>query len=110
MNLNSFYFTALGASRGRGKNDFSLSVFHCRCTATDGKASTRLDKEAFVSACTRLLGDGPRKVVIKLMRDKVRAKKPVAEGEGGAREFWAARTFWLLCFQLCNVLRLVCEM
>ena len=41
-------------------------------TSTDGdQACARLSKDAFVSACKRLLGDGPWKVVIKLMNDKV---------------------------------------
>jgi hypothetical protein len=37
----------------------------------DGTTSMQLGKDAFVSACKQLLGNGPRKVVIKLMKDKV---------------------------------------
>ena len=45
-------------------------------TSTDGdQACTRLSKDEFVSACKRLLGDGPRKVVIKLMRDEVQWRR-----------------------------------
>ena len=41
-------------------------------TSTDGgTAIIHLRKDAFVSVCKKLLGDGPRQVVIKLMKDKV---------------------------------------
>ena len=44
---------------------------HRSATSTDGTATIQLGKDAFVSACKQLLGDGPRKVVIKLMKDEV---------------------------------------
>jgi hypothetical protein len=44
---------------------------HRSAASTDGTATIKLGKDAFVSACKQLLGDGPRKVVIKLMKDKV---------------------------------------
>ena len=40
-------------------------------SAGGDQAYTPLSKDEFVSACKRLLGDRPRKVVIKLMKDKV---------------------------------------
>ena len=56
---------------------------HRSATSTDGTATIQLGKDAFVSACKHLLGDGPRKVVIKLMKDKVQWQREMESRSWG---------------------------